>query len=254
MLNLHTHTTRCGHAEGTDREYIEAALKAGYTEFGFADHSPIDFREMFQGNPRLRKEEVYSYFEELNSLRKEYEKDIVIHIGFETEFYTDIFEDNLKTFRDAGIEYLIQGQHFTTFADGKVVPSAMPSDNIAYLENYLDLLRGGIKSGAFTYLAHPDLIHYTGPEEIYIERMTAFLQDVKASGMQLEFNRLGYFDQRNYPDERFWKIAGSLGIPAVIGLDAHYPWAFTDLDTISRIREYLSGLGVEIRQPVIRPL
>ncbi len=32
MQNFHTHTYRCHHAKGSDREYVEAAIKAGYTE------------------------------------------------------------------------------------------------------------------------------------------------------------------------------------------------------------------------------
>ena len=34
MINYHTHTTRCHHAGGSDREYIEKAIAAGYTEIG----------------------------------------------------------------------------------------------------------------------------------------------------------------------------------------------------------------------------
>lgn len=40
MQNFHTHTYRCHHAKGTDRDYVEAAIKAGYTEIGFSDHVP----------------------------------------------------------------------------------------------------------------------------------------------------------------------------------------------------------------------
>ena len=38
--NYHTHTTRCKHANGTEREYIEKAIEAGYQVLGFSDHSP----------------------------------------------------------------------------------------------------------------------------------------------------------------------------------------------------------------------
>ena len=36
--NYHTHTVRCGHAEGTDREYAEKAVERGLTHLGFSDH------------------------------------------------------------------------------------------------------------------------------------------------------------------------------------------------------------------------
>ena len=46
FANYHTHTTRCRHAAGTDREYVEAAIKSGLTILGFADHTPLPDRAM----------------------------------------------------------------------------------------------------------------------------------------------------------------------------------------------------------------
>ena len=40
LTNYHTHTTRCGHAEGTEEEYILTALRCGYKVLGFSDHTP----------------------------------------------------------------------------------------------------------------------------------------------------------------------------------------------------------------------
>ena len=41
--NFHTHTARCRHARGTDREYVESAIRAGISVLGFSDHSPYYF-------------------------------------------------------------------------------------------------------------------------------------------------------------------------------------------------------------------
>lgn len=38
--NYHTHTFRCKHADGEDKEYVEAAIKAGIKTLGFSDHCP----------------------------------------------------------------------------------------------------------------------------------------------------------------------------------------------------------------------
>ena len=38
--NYHMHTYRCMHASGTDEEYVLSAIKNGYEEIGFSDHSP----------------------------------------------------------------------------------------------------------------------------------------------------------------------------------------------------------------------
>ena len=38
--NYHTHTTRCHHATGSDEEFVLSAIKGGYQELGFSDHTP----------------------------------------------------------------------------------------------------------------------------------------------------------------------------------------------------------------------
>ena len=40
LANYHTHTTRCNHAMGTEREYIETAISEGFEILGFSDHTP----------------------------------------------------------------------------------------------------------------------------------------------------------------------------------------------------------------------
>lgn len=40
-FDLHTHHFRCGHADGTIRDYIEAGIAAGLGVIGISDHTPI---------------------------------------------------------------------------------------------------------------------------------------------------------------------------------------------------------------------
>lgn len=40
LANFHTHTFRCHHAVGQDREYVEKAIEQGIKTLGFSDHSP----------------------------------------------------------------------------------------------------------------------------------------------------------------------------------------------------------------------
>ena len=37
----HTHTSRCGHAYGSDEDYVLKAIELGYKELGFSDHIMI---------------------------------------------------------------------------------------------------------------------------------------------------------------------------------------------------------------------
>ena len=45
IANYHTHTTRCNHAVGSEREYVEKAIELGFSELGFADHAPMPLPE-----------------------------------------------------------------------------------------------------------------------------------------------------------------------------------------------------------------
>lgn len=62
--NFHTHTSRCKHASGEDREYIEAAIKAGFQILGFSDHSPYPFGE-YQSPIRMEMSELENYADRL---------------------------------------------------------------------------------------------------------------------------------------------------------------------------------------------
>ncbi|MGM9624341.1 MAG: PHP domain-containing protein, partial [Eubacteriales bacterium] len=59
--NYHTHTPRCGHAGGNEREYIENAIRAGIRTLGFADHAPYPFPKSYRSGMRMEVEETEAY-------------------------------------------------------------------------------------------------------------------------------------------------------------------------------------------------
>ena len=69
--NYHTHTPRCNHATGSEREYIEQGLKRKLEILGFADHSPQVFDDYVSGF-RMRPEQLEDYVMTLRQLREEY--------------------------------------------------------------------------------------------------------------------------------------------------------------------------------------
>ena len=113
LANYHTHTKRCHHASGEDREYVEAAIRAGFQILGFSDHCPWVFpREDFVSGMRLAPAEVDGYFYSLESLKKEYEKEIKIYIGFESEYCPNLVDAQQKLLEGYPLDYMIMGQHF----------------------------------------------------------------------------------------------------------------------------------------------
>ena len=72
IANYHTHTYRCHHASGTEREYIEKAIAEGLKIMGFADHVPMPFPDGHQSHFRVYIEELEDYVRTLEALREEY--------------------------------------------------------------------------------------------------------------------------------------------------------------------------------------
>ena len=73
IANYHTHTYRCGHAEGDVGEYAEQAEKAGLRTLGFSDHTPYDFYDIGPRSQPMRMslEEFPGYMDSLRALEAE---------------------------------------------------------------------------------------------------------------------------------------------------------------------------------------
>lgn len=112
IANYHTHTWRCNHARGTEREYVESAIKAGMEILGFSDHSPYIFPGNYYSNFRMRMDQLEGYIQCVLDLRKEYAGQIQIPLGLELEYYPEFLPQLLPILRDLPLDYLLLGQHF----------------------------------------------------------------------------------------------------------------------------------------------
>lgn len=252
--NYHTHTVRCKHAVGTEREYIENAISRGIRVLGFADHAPQLFEGDYVSAMRMKPEELDGYVSTLRALREEYRGKIDIRIGLEMEYYPAIFERTLKWVRESGVEYLIHGQHHLDMDSDKGHVFS-PNDDEERLARFVEQCLTALRTGVFSYAAHPDAYRFSGDEAVYRRYMEHYCRETKALGIPLEINLLGVGTNRHYPTERFFRIAAEIGCPVVLGMDAHSPAAVLDTDAEARGREFCRSLGLEITEhPVIRPL
>ena len=162
--NYHTHTVRCKHAVGEEREYIEAAISEGFKILGFSDHTPQPYPEGFISGIRMDMTQLKDYTDTLVKLRDEYKDQIQILIGYEVEFTRKYFEPLLEELKKYPLDFIIQGQHYVEDeVEGFYVGSETDSEE--KLKAYVDFTIEGMKTGLFTYLAHPDLINFTGADD-----------------------------------------------------------------------------------------
>lgn len=222
--NFHTHTTLCRHAEGSPREYVENAIKAGLKVLGFADHVPYIFKGDYYSNYRMFLGDTEEYVKTVLDLKREYAKEINIYLGFEMENYPCHFEETLKFIKGFSPDYLILAQHCTKNEyDG--VYSVGTNQTRESVKDYVDQVVAGLKTGLFSYLAHPDLIFVIDDEDYYLNQMKRICVTAKELNVPLEFNFLGFATKRHYPSKRFFNLAKECGNTLIYGVDAHSPKA-----------------------------
>lgn len=242
IANYHTHTCLCDHAKGSMRKYIKAAIKNGIKILGFSEHIPFVTKSGAESHYRLKFKDLDRYFSLLSELKEEYKGKIEIHIGFETEYYPDMFFENLENFRKYKPEYLLLGEHF--FEGGEERYVKYPIEDEKILKHNNDVIVEALKTGLFTYLAHPDIFNFVGDEKVYREESLRLCRTAKELGIPLEFNIHGLLCEKNYPCEKFFKIAAEVGNEVIIGLDAHSPKEISDLSGYNEGLEILKNWGV----------
>lgn len=254
MKNFHSHTERCGHAWGTDDEFVRAAMEAGYTTLGFSEHSPWPFADGYMEidtRQRIRMEALDSYIADMQALKEKYKDHIEIRIGLECEYFPQYF-DWLKTIKPR-LDYLLLGVHCADH-DEHLTHYYARYNTPVQMEEYLRCTLAGMESGLFAYLAHPDLClaDYPVYDDVCREIVHSICRKAKELDMPLEYNLYGIDKQGRgrqkglgYPCSIFWETAADYGCTAIIGVDAHRPIHF-ERQRYLNARKYLESLGLNI--------
>ena len=251
IYNYHTHTARCNHAIGTDREYVEAAIKAGVKTLGFSDHAPYLFPEEIKDYSyfRMKKEECEGYVSSIRALAKEYEKDVRILCGFEMEYYPDYHQSQMEYIKQFSPDYLILGQHLLANEFPTILPR---NEGDVHLSYYVTQVLAGLATGDFFYLAHPDLPGYRFSPEALEREYRRLALGASRMGIPVEINALGIRQGRAYPQAAFFKHAAKAGCKVLYGVDAHAPEDFLQEGIEQRARELANEAGVSlITEPIL---
>lgn len=242
--NYHTHTYRCRHASGTEREYIEKAIERGLKTLGFADHAPQFFPGDYYSTYRMYPDQIDDYVSTLLDLRNEYKGDIEILIGFETEYFPEIFNDLLDHLKPYPIDYMILGQHYIDNEYDTRHYSGFQYEDEEYLKRYVDNVTEGIATDKFSYIAHPDLFRFVGDDEIYRKHYRRLCECAKALDIPLEINLLGLSEDRHYPSDRFYRIAAEVGNSFIFGCDAHAVDAVKNPRDLAIAEDFAKKFGI----------
>lgn len=279
MNNYHTHTYHCRHAIGTEKEMVEAAIKAGFSEIGISDHVPLPhFRKhLIKAMPsifnsktgiwswakacltngpgiRMPYKEKNDYLNALNQLKQEYQTQIKIYKGFECEYFKEYLPYYQRLLENKEVDYLIFGHHFNKYSTSAMYYGCA-NLNKNDVKSYVDGAIEAMQTGLFKYFAHPDLF-FTGYHywdsfvENEVERM---LKVAKQCDIILEINGGGFTRKLvtinnekmyPYPNRYFWQKVKELDCKVIIGLDAHSPMEL-DCEMYHRLESFAKELSLK---------
>ena len=249
IANYHTHTWRCNHATGREEDYVRNAVARGFETLGFSDHTPYVFPEGYESGFRMRLDQFQDYCNTVRLLQKKYADRIRIPLGVEVEYYPAYFEETLQILQDAGIEYMLLGQHFVGSEINEHY-SGNPTGDESILKRYCAQACDAMQTGLFTYLAHPDLIRFRGDEAVYRRHMRLICEEARRCGIPLEVNMLGKWAGRNYPNPIFWEMAAEEGCDVILGCDAHAPEHLLKEDTERQLLAMIRSYGLNLLETV----
>jgi len=220
-IDLHNHTTRCNHAEGTVEEYVERAIDLGIDIYGFSEHAPMDFDEGY----RLSFEEMDAYKNDILNAKEKYKDRIEILLGYEVDWLPGHMDERVL---GAEVDYLIGSVHFIdkwSFDNPEFIGGWKERDIDEIWQAYFEATEAMAKSGMFDIVGHLDLIKvfkYLPNKDVRLLAKEA-LKAIKASGMVLELNTAGYRKPVGelYPSRALLEEAYSMGIPITFSSDAH---------------------------------
>ncbi|WP_295420197.1 histidinol-phosphatase, partial [Sulfurovum sp.] len=220
-IDLHNHTTRCNHAEGTMDEYIQRAIELGIDIYGFSEHAPMDFDEEY----RLLFEEMQAYTDDVLTAREKYKEDIKILLGYEVDFLPNHMDERVL---NAKVDYLIGSIHFIDkwgFDNPEFLSGWKDKDIDEIWKAYFEATEAMAKSGKFDIVGHLDLIKifkFMPKQDIRFLAENA-LKAIKKSNMVLELNTAGLRKPIGeiYPSRPLLEVAYDLEIPITFSSDAH---------------------------------
>lgn len=230
----HVHTRYCNHASGNMEEYVLAALAKGLSSLTFLEHLErgLDYSPCIW----LTAELLEKYFAEGKKVQEKYADQITVRLGAEVGCNPEALDELLAALDAYPFTHRGLSCHF--FFDGEKHLNMLSrrSDHIKemaafglepILDAYFSNLIQGCQDIPCDKLCHLDAaLRHNAPvltehHHALIEELFALMQE---KNIALEVNTSGYeLRQQPYPAFPFIQRARQLGIPLIIGSDAHHP-------------------------------
>jgi len=255
----------CGHAVGSLREILEAAVAQGYHTYGVTEHAPRLGETYLHGEEReagwdvARLEADFdAYAKALRELAEEFDGRLTVLRGFEIEVVPhDSYAHVMREYRQRyDLEYIVGSVHFM---NGRCIDSTQELfDEVVGMEggveplavHYYERVAEMVEALKPEVIGHLDLVRKMAPSDESVatpaiqKAAGSALEVIRDHGSILDLNT-GAYDKgldSPYPAPWLLKKAHQLGIGFCFGDDSHGP--FQVGRNINRARQYLLDNGV----------
>jgi len=238
MVDIHSHSRHCPHAEGEIAKYVHTAFVVRNLKvFGFSEHFPLPdgFADPF-GDSAMKPDALKEYLSEIRALGNPN-----VLTGMEIDFLPEYKEDIVGRLGGLQLDYVIGSIHFIMgwgfdyseeeFEEG--LEKYFDGDIEECVIIYFDLLRQLIALGIIDIVGHIDLIkkfnkdarYFSEDNPVYREIVEETLRLVREKGLLVEVNTAGIDKAvgKMYPSRAILKRCYELGIGLTLGSDAHKP-------------------------------
>ncbi|WP_034358526.1 histidinol-phosphatase [Deinococcus phoenicis] len=231
----HLHTPLCGHAQGTPREYAQAALDAGLAGLCFTDHMPMP--AWYDAPWRMRLDQLAEYVDTVREVQAEFAGRLEVRLGLEADFHPGTERFVSQVLNAHAWDYVIGSVHYLGawgFDNPEYVAEYGDRDLGQLYRDYYALVAGAARTGLFDSIGHLDLPKKFGHRDPEQGAALHALDVVAEAGLALDFNTAGWRKPvaEAYPSPGLTRAAAERGIPFVLGSDAHTPgevgFRFTD--------------------------
>lgn len=232
----HVHTRYCHHAVGEMEDYVLAAIDRGLQRIMFLEHFEAGIR--YFETTWLTPADFEAYFATGRVLQHKYYGQIEIGLGVEVG-YNPQQVDETRAFLQShewdrvGLSYHFlghDGRHLNMLSRKEENLREFSRIGVAgIIHAYLNGLREAVAQLPVTVLCHLDAALRHHPEICFDaghrRQMTGILKELAGRSIALEINTSGFVHRRQEPYPPPWLIkeAVALGIPLVLGSDAHRP-------------------------------
>lgn len=230
MIDLHLHTSRCGHATGTIWQYIEAGRARGLTTMCFTDHLPLP--EPYPSHYAMTDSEMPHYVGDVRAaaLTSAVGGGPEVLCGIEADWLPDAVEHVTAALAAHDFDLVLGSVHFLgdwAFDDPNLIARYESWHADELWQRYFEELARAAASGLFDVMAHPDLVKKFGSRPVsdpaaWYEQVALALAE---SGCAIEVNSAGLRKpvREIYPSLELLSACRRRGVPATTGSDAHSP-------------------------------